>query len=391
MIKNEAHKMKKIKSIKNYVSISVILLAVCQTNAADISFRNEIQIALNKGFRYLQENQNTNSYWGNPDLPAMTALALIAFEGDPEQKYRIKEPEFIKRAYDYLLKNVKPEGGIYKENLPTYNTAISITALAAANKPEFEPIMRKARQFLISLQADYGDPGKIDTPLDGGFGYGSSNRKSADMSNTMFALDALYHTKHLAKELKPGEKDLNYEAAITFLQNCQNFPKYNTNKWVSEYPDDYGGFVYYPGYSMAGGRTNETTGKVSLRSYGSISYNGLLSYIYANLKKNDPRVQAVYDWLKANYTLDENPRLGQNGLYYYYHTMAKALSTYGVDELVLKDGKVVNWRKELAMKLLNLQKQDGSWSNESNRWMEKDPILVTSYSLIALEFVYRGL
>ena len=175
------------------------------------------------------------------------------------------------------------------------------------------------------------------------------------------------------------------------MQNCQNFPKYNTNKWVSEYPDDYGGFVYYPGYSMAGGRTNETTGKVSLRSYGSISYNGLLSYIYANLKKNDPRVQAVYDWLKANYTLDENPRLGQNGLYYYYHTMAKALSTYGVDELVLKDGKVVNWRKELAMKLLNLQKQDGSWSNESNRWMEKDPILVTSYSLIALEFVYRGL
>ncbi|MGB9601396.1 MAG: prenyltransferase/squalene oxidase repeat-containing protein [Verrucomicrobiia bacterium] len=380
--------MNKLHTAKPVVLLAALSIAL-QVNAADISFRNELQIALNKGFNYLIENQNTNGYWSTAELPAITALALIAFQGDPEQKYRAKEPEFIKRGYDYLLKNIKPDGGIYKEMMPNYNTAISMMALVAANKPEYEPIIRKARQFLVSLQTDFDEQGKLDSPFDGGIGYGS-RYKHSDMANTMFALEALYYTKHLSKDTKAGEKDLNYEAAIHFLQNCQNHPKFNTNSWVSEYPEDLGGFVYYPGHSMAGGRTNQTTGKVSLRSYGSISYAGLLSYIYANLKKDDPRVVAVYDWLKSNYTLDENPGMGQEGLFFYYHTMAKALSTYGVDELATKNGKKVNWRRELAMKLLNLQKQDGSWMNENNRWMEKDPILVTTYALIALEFIYRG-
>jgi hypothetical protein len=32
-----------------------------------------------------------------------------------------------------------------------------------------------------------------------------------------------------------------------------------------------------------------------------------------------------------------------------------------------------------------------SWLNDSGRWWEKDPVLVTSYSVLALETVYRGL
>jgi squalene-hopene/tetraprenyl-beta-curcumene cyclase len=44
-----------------------------------------------------------------------------------------------------------------------------------------------------------------------------------------------------------------------------------------------------------------------LRSYGSMSYAGLLSMIHAQVDKNDPRVKAVIDWLSKNYTHDENP------------------------------------------------------------------------------------
>ena len=51
---------------------------------------------------------------------------------------------------------------------------------------------------------------------------------------------------------------------------------------------------------MAGSETNALTGRVALRSYGSISYAGLLSYIYADLKRNDPRVLAVFEWLRRN-------------------------------------------------------------------------------------------
>ena len=138
------------------------------------------------------------------------------------------------------------------------------------------------------------------------------------------------------------------------------------------------------------GETN-ISGRVALRSYGSASYAGLLSYIYADLKQDDPRVRAVYDWLRANYTLEENPGMGAQGLYYYFHTMSKALSALEVDEIKMTSGKPVDWRKELALKLIDLQKPDGSWVNDNGRWWETDPALVTTYSVIALERIYRTL
>ncbi len=85
----------------------------------------------------------------------------------------------------------------------------------------------------------------------------------------------------------------------------------------------------------------------------------------------DPRVKAVYEWLRNHYSLEENPGMGEEGLYYYYHTMAKALHAYGAKVLPLKDGKEVNWRHDLAKRLLDKQSGDGFWQNETGRWWEK--------------------
>ena len=57
----------------------------------------------------------------------------------------------------------------------------------------------------------------------------------------------------------------------------------------------------------------------------------------------------------------------------------------------MKDGRKLDWRKEVAMKLINLQQRDGSWSNESGRWREKDAPLVTAYAVLSLETIWRGL
>ena len=121
-----------------------------------------------------------------------------------------------------------------------------------------------------------------------------------------------------------------------------------------------------------------------------MTYAGLLSLIYANLKKDDERIKAAYEWLSKNYTLEENPGMKQQGLYYYYHTMAKALSVYGVDLLETPDKKQIDWRKELTIKLIEKQKPNGSWVNDSGRWWENDPILVTSYALTTLNIVNKA-
>jgi squalene-hopene/tetraprenyl-beta-curcumene cyclase len=114
--------------------------------------------------------------------------------------------------------------------------------------------------------------------------------------------------------------------------------------------------------------------------------------IYADVKADDPRVTAVRDWISRHYTLKENPNMGAQGLFYYYHTMAKALAAANVNRIEKKDAEPVDWRTDLAVRLFDLQKSDGSWVNdESKRWMEDDGILVTSYALLALEQIYHSL
>ena len=100
---------------------------------------------------------------------------------------------------------------------------------------------------------------------------------------------------------------------------------------------------------------------------------------------------AVREWLGENYTLEENPGMGLQGYFYYLHTMTKALSALGEETLPTDDGKQIAWRRNLAIRFLELQNADGSWANTNGRWMEKDPVRSTSYSLVALNLLSRGL
>jgi squalene-hopene/tetraprenyl-beta-curcumene cyclase len=351
--------------------------------SGNISLRNEVRHAIDKGVAWLSKNQAAEGYWSTPDHPAVTALALVAITGARGEDSPA-ESRTLEKGYEYLLGCVQPDGAIYgKPELINYNTAVSMLALLAANRSEYDSVIRNARRHLIGLQSASEDV------FGGGIGYGGTYKHS-DMSNTMQALEALYHSRHLVKDQSSAVPDLNWEAAISFIQNCQNLPSHNKQSWASDDPQNKGGFVYFPGHSMAG-ETNLPSGRVALRSYGSISYAGLLSYIYADLRRDDPRVRAVFEWLENNFTLEENPGMGPQGLFFYYHTMAKALSIYGVDSLGNESGRVVNWREALALKLIDLQQADGSWVNTNGRWWEKDPALVTSYALICLEIARRRL
>jgi squalene-hopene/tetraprenyl-beta-curcumene cyclase len=209
-----------------------------------------------------------------------------------------------------------------------------------------------------------------------------------------WALEALRLVETHSTEKMPAlaPKDdlkLHWARAITFLQRCQNLPSHNDQQWAKNAGDrDLGGFIYMPGMSFADEEPVQDS-KTPLRSYGSMSYAGLKSYIYANLKKDDPRVVAAVNWLKRNYTLDENPGLGAQGLFYYYQTLAKALTAYGEDTFTDAAGKVHDWRHDLMKKLVSLQKFDGYWMNDNGRWWENDPVLCTTYSLLALEIIQK--
>ena len=158
------------------------------------------------------------------------------------------------------------------------------------------------------------------------------------------------------------------EAAIHFIQHCQNLPSHNTQAWVSRERQDRGGFVYLPGESKAGETTDPATGRTVLRSYGSISYAGLLSYIYADLAPDDHRVKSAYRWAIDHWTLDENPGTGQQGLYYYINVLTKGLNVMGKDVIRTRDGKELHWRSEVIRRLIELQKQAESALRAASRF-----------------------
>jgi squalene-hopene/tetraprenyl-beta-curcumene cyclase len=67
--------------------------------------------------------------------------------------------------------------------------------------------------------------------------------------------------------------------------------------------------------------------------------------------------------------------------------MSKALRAQGVKTLKGPDAESIDWKNELAAKLISLQDKDGSWRNSNKRWMEGDPNLTTSYVLVALSLL----
>jgi squalene-hopene/tetraprenyl-beta-curcumene cyclase len=371
--------------------IGAALVHVAPANPARYeSLRQEIRQSIARGNTWLKAQQKPEGNWDDGQLPAFTALALNAAVRSPDFDRNAPLPEHIEKGFTWLLAQQKEDGGIYNRGLSVYNTATSVTALMASGRKDYETAVVKARKHLITNQWDIGQKEETDNPNDGGVGYGSSNTHT-DLSNTYLAIEALALSKKVIEDGNHGDQpDLDWNAAVQFLSRCQNLEETNDQKWASNNPKDKGGFAYSPFESKAGEEKN-AEGLTALRSYGSMSYAGLLSLIYAKLSADDPRVVAVKEWLGKNYTINENPGMGGQGLYYYYQTMSKGLTAANVDMLKLDNGKEVDWRGELSNKLLSIQREDGSWLNDNGRWMESNPVLVTAYTVLSLAQIYDSI
>jgi squalene-hopene/tetraprenyl-beta-curcumene cyclase len=375
-------------------SLLVLLASSTLVMAADVSpylsLQEEMKQAIARGNAWLAKQQKAEGFWDDPELPAFTALALTAAARDPNLKVGAEKPAHLKKGFMWLLSNQKEDGGIYNRGLSVYNTATSLTALVSAGEEGYEAAIVKARKHLINNQWDTGEKGKPDGINDGGVGYGSKNDRS-DMSNTYLSIEAIKLSEKIIEDGKHGDQpDLDWGAAVQFLSRCQNLESTNDQPNASNDEKNKGGFFYGPNETKAESE-KLANGKTPLRSYGSMSYAGLLSLIYAKLTPDDERVVAVKEWLGKNYTVQENPGMGAQGVYYYYSAMSKALSAANIDKLPLADGTSADWRKDLCGVILSKQREDGSWMNDNGRWMESNSVLTTAYAVMALEQIYYSI
>lgn len=377
--------MKTFYSLLMFALLSLQLPGQAQLSE---SLRREGEDAVRKGLQWLESQQKPAGYWSSPEWPALTAFAVwsMALNGDT------RNSEAVDKGVQYLLSNVQENGGIYVEpkmefkggGKSNYNTAISMVALHLTGRDDVRPVVLKARNFVASGQHLGGDV------YHGGFGYDASTKRVyADLSNTYIAMEGLALTDSAEDFRTEGEKaEIDKKAAEEFISRIQNRKESNDAEWVSDDPENKGGFAYHPEESKAGTITADD-GTVYFRSFGSMTYAGLLSLIYADVDRNDPRIKSALDWSIRHWSLESNPGMGNQGLFYFYNVLSKALAVYGQNPIVGEDGTRINWRQELVRKLVSLQKIDGEgrgyWVNEENRFWEADPVLVTGYTLIALQ------
>jgi squalene-hopene/tetraprenyl-beta-curcumene cyclase len=282
----------------------------------------------------------------------------------------------VTKALAYLEGFISPKGGLSEAPHANYSTSIALVAFREANaKGRYDRTIKAGQEFLKSMQWDENEGKSRNDAFYGGAGYGGSNSRP-DLSNTAFFIDTLRETG------LPAD-DPNLQKAIVFVSRCQNLKsEFNDQPWSSKIND--GGFVYTAangGQSMAG-----KTPDGGLRSYASMTYAGLKSMIYAGLTRDDPRVKAALAYIARHYSLDENPGLGEQGLYYYYHTFAKTMSALGEPKVTDSAGTAHDWKADLVAALAKRQQPEGSWVNRADRFMEGDPNLVTAYALLALAY-----
>ena len=339
--------------------------------------RPEVEAAIVKGVRFLLAKQAPEGHWSDAQMPALSALPVwaIAACGDETEngKREIANEACqaaIEKGVKYVLGTQRPDGGFYVpkpgrggSGLGNYNTAVCLSALFESHQAPTEALL-KAREYIASSQLT-GD----DT-MAGGFGYDKvSRRRYADLSNTSYALDAMRRTESLEEMRTTGKRaDVDWVKAIAFVDNLMK----------KEGPD--AGGAAYNERTPQGGTSTNAQGRVQLRAYGSMTYAAVLSMCHAKLDRGDPRVKQSLEYCERNWSVDENPGMGNQGLYYFYDIMARALQASGVASVGTHD-----WKRELSDKLISLQKPDGSWFNDNNRFWEADPVLCTSFALLVLD------
>lgn len=344
------------------------------------SLQLESEAALDRGAEFLLADQMQNGSLN--DHPAITSLAVMALANLPENS-GVEVESAIEEALDYLKRQLREEGGIWNEKTEAYklySTAIAVMALLRCNRPEDLAAIGKVRNYLVDAQKS--SEGVDDDVFAGGFASGATVKPN--LTVTQWVVEALYLIDSLRLPedlLSPAYREKKgsprYQAAVEFIERCQ-LPA-DEREGMEE---DYGCFRDIPvsaGEGVEGNAFSSTP-----RSEVFLTCLGLKSLRYAGYSLDNERIQGALRCLRKNYSVQENPGLGDKGYYTYLYAFVTAMRSLNSPSLEV-DGRKRFWRAEAARELLNRQKGNGGWRQDTPDWRENNPALATAYAMLTLE------
>ncbi len=341
---------------------------------------------------------------------AYTALTVRALSGAPEA-LRQKYQQNIDKAIEFLLSKANADGsfgeGASGTYMKTYTTAVALSALSVAPRTDrVIDAIRGAQAYLKRNQLREG-------PFKGGFGYGDEepkrNPETGEFEVKRSTNANLSVTAMVAEAMKDSGLSLSddlWPLVQEFVRKCQNNTETNTDPAYLASLKEKGmsigndGSLYYTPVADAGVQkagTRKIADRETIVGYGSMTYDGIKTYVYAGLRRDAPEVKAAVDWVRRNDSVEPHPgfvyeqgqRKHLRGLYYYYLVMARALDACGERPLVLPDGTARDWPAELGEQLLKSLRETKTWVNDNPAWYEGDAVLVTGYVLNVLDILFH--
>ena len=336
-----------------------------------------IDQALGRAGRFLASRQRedgaipSRTYAALKDGWSLTPLAVLALRMVPPDEAAAAA---YRRGVDHVATLVGPGGAVRaapEVSYPLYAYAIGALVLGAPDNRRHRPAHGRLLAALRTLQLAEHTGWRPGAPSFGGWGYAprppvregaglDEGDLAANLSATLLAVGAL-----LLGGTPPDDPAL--VAARGFVERCQNLA---TD----------GGFFFSPSLpdsNKAGAREDG-----GLRSYGSMTADGLRALLRLGRAPADPRVAAAAAWLDRNFDAARNPgefppvaEVRRESSYYYWAWSAAHAARHL--------GKP-RWAEALAAELLRRQGADGSWRNPASEMREDDPIIATSFAIAAL-------
>jgi hypothetical protein len=325
------------------VSSSAVLLAASGAKAREGVTRAEVERAIRDGVRFLLEQQDPKrGEWpGQPGTTALAALALMTAGESPDSPAVASALRAIGRVTPEQLNN-------------TYAVGLQAMALSAANPIRFQKLIAHDAAWLERGQIRRG--GTV-----GAWTYNPFHGFHGDNSNTQYALLGLNAAREAGIPIDPR----TWALARAHWQGVQGLD----GSWS---------------YQAAGRRGGGT---------GSMTCAGISSLVIAEMElvqgheelvgdeiRNcghvgvNPTLQRAIDWMATNFSVVQNPGVGQQWTYYYLYGLERAGRLTGLRYFGDHD-----WYREGAEELVRRQDRlSGSWAGDNG------PVVTTSFALLFL-------
>ncbi len=312
----------------------------------DVKYQRAFDDAVDRGLTFLAKAQAKNGSIGEPNTPAITALAVMAFLARGYTPGLPPYGDVINRGIDFILTTPDAKGAMMGGRGQMYSHNIACLMLSEASgmvDPERQALIDVALPRAIRVTLDAQDVNKTEDKI-GGWRYSPTDSDS-DISHSGWALAALRSARNNGA---PVPKEA-IEKAVKYILRCRT-------------PGN--GFAYQPG----GGPNLARTGI------------GLLCLELAGRHRDEVTLKAgqyILEAFKKNQTFQ-----GETSAYYAMYYITNGMFQLGGAEWEAFAPLLYN-------RVLTTQLENGSWPVPGGH--ENDSSYCTSMAILSLSVSYRQL